>query len=339
MVMQEAIRALVDGGGIDGRLAAGALEEIMTGAATPAQIGAFLAALRVRGETPEIIAACLGVMQAHAEPVNAPNVIDICGTGGDGADTINVSTAAGFVVAAAGVRVAKHGNRAASSKCGSADVLEALGARIDLGGEQIARVIDGCGFCFLFAQRVHPAMRHVGGPRREMGVRTVFNILGPLSNPADPKRQLVGVGNRALGPLVAQALALRGIERAMIVHSEDGLDEISPSAPTHAWIVGDGAVAERDLTPEDFGLPRHALAAVAGGDAQQNAGDILAILDGSDGAKTDFVVMNAAAALWVAGRAEDLAGGVVLAREAIASGKAREVLDFYVALSQESADG
>ncbi len=339
MVMQEAIRALVDGGGIDGRLAAGALEEIMTGAATPAQIGAFLAALRVRGETPEIIAACLGVMQAHAEPVNAPNVIDICGTGGDGADTINVSTSAGFVVAAAGVRVAKHGNRAASSKCGSADVLEALGARIDLGGEQIARVIDGCGFCFLFAQRVHPAMRHVGGPRREMGVRTVFNILGPLSNPADPKRQLVGVGNRALGPLVAQALALRGIERAMIVHSEDGLDEISPSAPTHAWIVGDGAVAERDLTPEDFGLPRHALAAVAGGDAQQNAGDILAILDGSDGAKTDFVVMNAAAALWVAGRAEDLAGGVVLAREAIASGKAREVLDFYVALSQESADG
>lgn len=339
MVIQEAIRALIDGGGIDGPLAAGALEEIMTGAATPAQIGAFLAALRVRGETPEVIAACLGVMQAHAEAVNAPNVIDICGTGGDGADTINVSTAAGFVVAAAGVRVAKHGNRAASSKCGSADVLEALGARIDLGGEQIARVIDGCGFCFLFAQRVHPAMRHVGGPRREMGVRTVFNILGPLSNPADPKRQLVGVGDRALGPLVAQALALRGIERAMIVHSEDGLDEISPAAPTHAWIVGDGAVAERDLSPEDFGLPRHALAAVAGGDAGQNAGNILAILDGSDGAKADFVVMNAAAALWVAGRAEDFAGGVALAREAIASGRAREVLDFYVALTQEVADG
>lgn len=338
MVMQEAIRALVDGGGIDGSLSAGALEEIMTGTATPAQIGAFLAALRVRGETPEIIAACLGVMQAHAEPVNAPNVIDICGTGGDGSDTINVSTAAGFVVAAAGVRVAKHGNRAASSKCGSADVLEALGARIDLGGEQIARVIDECGFCFLFAQRVHPAMRHVGGPRREMGVRTVFNILGPLSNPADPKRQLVGVGNRALGPLVAQALALRGIERGLIVHSEDGLDEISPAAPTHAWVVGDGAVAERDLSPEDFGLPRHALADVAGGDAQQNAGDILAILDGGEGAKTDFVVMNAAAALWVAGRTEDFAGGVALAREAIASGRAREVLDLYVALSKEPAD-
>jgi len=339
MVIQEAIRALVDGGGIDGPLAEGALEEIMTGAATPAQIGAFLAALRVRGETPDVIAACLGVMQAHAEPVKAPNVIDICGTGGDGVDTINVSTAAGFVVAGAGVRVAKHGNRAASSKCGSADVLEELGARIDLGGEQIARVIDECGFCFLFAQRVHPAMRHVGGPRREIGVRTVFNILGPLSNPADPKRQLVGVGNRALGPLVAQALALRGIERAMIVHSEDGLDEISPAAPTHAWIVGDGAVAERDFSPEDFGLPRHALGAVACGDAEQNAGDILAILDGAEGAKTDFVVMNAAAALWVAGRAEDFAGGVALAREAIASGRAREVLDQYVGLSREASDG
>lgn len=339
MVMQEAIRALVDGGGIDGTLAAGALEEIMTGAATPAQIGAFLAALRVRGETPEVIAACLGVMQAHAEPVKAPGVIDICGTGGDGADTINVSTAGGFVVAAAGIRVAKHGNRAASSKCGSADVLEALGARIDLGGEQIARVIDSCGFCFLFAQRVHPAMRHVGGPRREIGVRTVFNILGPLSNPADPRRQLVGVGNRALGPLIAQALALRGIERAMIVHSEDGLDEISPAVATHAWVVGDGAVAERDLVPEDFGLPRHALPEVAGGDAQQNAGDILAILDGAEGAKTDFVVMNAAAALWVAGKAVDFAEGTALAREAIGSGRARDVLTHYVALSQEMADG
>ncbi len=339
MVIQEAIRALVDGGGIDGPLAAGALEEIMTGSATPAQIGAFLAALRVRGETPEIIASCLGVMQAHAEPVKAPGVIDICGTGGDGTDTINVSTAAGFVVAAAGVRVAKHGNRAASSKCGSADVLEALGARIDLGGEQIARIIESCGFCFLFAQRVHPAMRHVGGPRREMGVRTVFNILGPLSNPADPRRQLVGVGTRALGPLVAQALALRGLDRALVVHSDDGLDEISPAATTHAWVVGDGAVAERDLSPDDFGLPPHSLAEVAGGDAQQNAGDIRAILDGAEGAKTDFVVMNAAAALWVAGRADDLAAGVPLAREAIGSGRAREVLNHYVRLSLELADG
>jgi len=339
MAIQEAIRALVERGPLAGSEAAAALEEIMTGNATPAQIGAFLAAMRLRGETPEVIAAGLTVMQTHAEPCPAGDVIDICGTGGDGVDTINVSTAAGFVVAAAGVRVAKHGNRAASSKCGSADVLEALGARIDLGGEQVAKVIDGCGFGFLFAQRFHPAMRHVGGPRREMGVRTMFNILGPLSNPANPRAQLVGVGARAIGPIVAGALALRGTERAMVVHSDDGMDEISTATGTHAWIVGEGAVAERELHPEDFGLPRHPVSAVAGGDAQQNAGDILAILDGADGPKTDFVLMNAAAALYSAGTAPDFPAGVELAREAIASGRAREVLDHYVALTQELGSG
>jgi len=335
MVMQDAIRSLVDGGGIEPEMAASALEEIMTGSATPAQIGAFLAALRVRGETPPVIAAGLRVMQKHAENCPVDDVIDICGTGGDGIDTINVSTAAGFVVAGAGVRVAKHGNRAASSKCGSADVLEALGARIDLGGEQVAKVINGCGFGFLFAQRFHPAMRHVGGPRREMAVRTVFNILGPLSNPANPRAQLVGVGARAFGPVVAEALALRGMQRAIVVHSNDGLDEISTQATTHAWIVGEGAVVEQDFGPGDFGLPNHALAEVAGGDAAQNSGDILAILDGAEGPKTDFVVMNAAAALFVAGKAADFPAGVNLAREAIGSGRAREVLDHYVALTQE----
>jgi anthranilate phosphoribosyltransferase len=333
--VQDAIKALVDGGGIAGPGAALALEEIMTGNATPAQIGAFLAALRVRGETPEIISACLEVMHRHAEPVNTPDVIDICGTGGDGVDTINVSTAAGFVVAGAGVRVAKHGNRAASSKCGSADVLEALGAKIDLSGEQIAKVIDGCGFCFLFAQRMHPAMRHVGGPRREMGVRTVFNILGPLSNPANPARQLVGVGSRALGPLVAEALALRGVERAMVIHSEDGMDEISPAAPTQVWLAAEGAVAESVMTPADFGVLPSSLEAIAGGDAEQNAGDILAILDGHEGPKTDFVLMNAGAALFVAGRAADVKEGVQIARDSIGSGRARDVLDDYVALTKE----
>ncbi len=337
MVIQDAIRALVERGPLTGAEAAAALEEIMTGNATPAQIGAFLAGMRLRGESPEVIAAGLTVMQTHAEPCRVENVIDICGTGGDGIDTINVSTAAGFVVAAAGVRVAKHGNRAASSRCGSADVLEALGARIDLGGEQVARVINECGFGFLFAQRFHPAMRHVGGPRREMAVRTMFNILGPLSNPANPRAQLVGVGARAIGPIVAEALALRGAGRAIVVHSNDGLDEISPAAPTHAWVVGEGAVAEREIGPADFGLSEYPLAAVAGGDAPQNAGDILAILDGADGPKADFVLMNAAAALYAAGRAADFVEGVGIGREAIASGRAREVLDHYVALTQEVA--
>ncbi len=337
-MIQDAIRALIERGALTGSETAAALEEIMTGNATPAQIGAFLGAMRIRGENAEAIAAGLTVMQTHAEPCRVANVIDICGTGGDGIDTINVSTAAGFVVAATGVRVAKHGNRAASSRCGSADVLEALGARIDLGGEQVARVIEGCGFGFLFAQRFHPAMRHVGGPRREMSVRTMFNILGPLSNPANPRAQLVGVGAREIGPVVADALALRGMGRAMVVHSSDGLDEISPAATTHAWIVGEGAVQEREISPADFGLAENSLASVAGGEAETNAGDILAILDGADGPKTDFVLMNAAASLYVAGRCDDFAGGMDVAREAIASGRAREVLDHYVALTQDVAD-
>ena len=201
MVIQEAIRALVDGGSITGDEAAAALEEIMTGSATPAQIGAFLAGMRMRGETPEVIAAGLGVTARHAEPVDVADVMDIVGTGADGWDTFNVSTAAALVVAGAGVRVAKHGNRAASSKCGSADVLEALGASLDLDGPGAARVLEGCGFVFLFAQRFHPAFRHVGGPRREIGIRTMFNLLGPLSNPARPSRMLVGVGARAFGPV------------------------------------------------------------------------------------------------------------------------------------------
>lgn len=338
-MIQDAIRALVDRGPLTGPEAAAALEEIMTGNATPAQIGAFLAAMRVRGETPEAIAAGLTVMQTHAEPCLVTDVIDICGTGGDGIDTINVSTASGFVVAGAGVRVAKHGNRAASSKCGSADVLEALGARIDLGGEQVAKVINGCGFGFLFAQRFHPAMRHVGGPRREIAVRTMFNILGPLSNPAKPRAQLVGVGSRAIGPIVAEALALRGPGRSMVVHSDDGMDEISTGSGTHVWMVGDGAVVERDIRPGDFGLVEHPLSAISGGEAPKNAGDILAILDGAEGAKTDFVLMNAAASLFVAGSAGDFGEGVTIARESIASGRAREVLDHYVSLTQEVGGG
>lgn len=339
MVMQEAIKALVDGPGLSPALATGAMEEIMAGDATPAQIGAFLAALRVRGETAEVVAACSAVMQAHAEPVPVEDVIDICGTGGDGIDTFNVSTAAGFVVAAAGGRVAKHGNRAMSSKCGSADILEALGARTDLGGEQVARVIEGCGFGFLFAQRFHPAMKHVAGPRRELGVRTVFNMLGPLTNPARPRGQLAGVGAKALAPIMAEAFALRGMERAMVVHSADGLDEISPAGVTFAWIAGEGAVSEREISPADFGLPVHPLESVLGGDPAHNAGLLLAVLDGAEGPVTDFVVMNAAAACFVAGLAPDFASGARLAHEAVASGRAREVLDHYVSLTNEIADG
>ncbi len=339
MVIQAALRSLIEDRTLSGADFTAALEEIMGGAATPAQIGAFLAALRVCGETPEMIAGGLGVMEKHAEPVNVKDVVDICGTGGDGIDTFNVSTAAGFVVAAAGARVAKHGNRAASSKCGSADVLEALGAKIDLGGEQVAHAINECGFAFLFAQRFHTAMRHVGGPRREIGVRTVFNLLGPLSNPARPRAQLVGVGANEIGPLVAQTLLLRGMPRAMVVHSAEGLDEISTAGVTYAWQIEGGALRERELQPSDFGLPTHPLSAVAGGNPEQNAGTMLAVMDGADGAVTDFVVMNAAAGCYIAGLANDLQQGAEMAKEAIVSGRAREVLDHYVALTRELSVG
>lgn len=339
MVMQAAIRALVESNNLTGAQAAEALEEIMTGAATPAQIGAFLAGLRMRGETPEIIAACLEVTERHAEFVPVDDVVDIVGTGGDGMDTFNVSTTAALVVAGAGIRVAKHGNRAASSKCGSADVLEALGANLDLSGEQAASVIERCGFCFLFAQRFHPAFRHVGGPRRELGTRTIFNVLGPLTNPARPRAMLVGVGARALGPVMAEAFRLRGLSRALVIHSAEGLDEISPEGVTFGWAVADGAVSQVEIRPADFGLPSHPVSTVIGGDATQNSGALLAVLDGSDGPVTDFVLMNAAAALVTAGAAKDYPAGVQIARDSIGSGRAREVLDSYIALSKEAAIG
>ena len=201
-------------------------------------------------------------------------------------------------------------------------------------GEQAAQVIDGAGFCFLFAQRFHPAMRHAGGPRRELGVRTIFNILGPLANPARPRAMLAGVGARPFGPLMAETFRLRGLERAIVVHSEDGLDEISTAAPTHAWFVERGRVEERHLSPADFGLPGHPLAAVVGGDPGHNAGLMQAVLDGGEGPITDFVLMTASAALYTAGTTADLQEGVALARESIASGQAREALDRYVSLSQ-----
>jgi len=333
--IQEAIGALVDGGGIEPDAAAAALETIMSGEATEAQIGAFLAGMRLQGETPEVVAACWGVMERHAEPCAAGNVVDLCGTGGDGADTFNVSTAAGFVVAGAGARVAKHGNRAASSNCGSADLLEALGARIDLGGEGVARVIEQCGFGFLFAQRFHPAMRHVGGPRRELGTRTIFNVLGPISNPAQPRAQLTGVGSAHLGPLFAEAFRIRGLDRAVIVHSEDGLDEISPATSTHAWILEGGEVREEELAPATFGIEGGSLDEVAGGTPEENAATLRAILAGQGGPVADFVTLNAAAGCWAAGLADSFAEGAALARQSLASGRARVVAESYVRLTQE----
>lgn len=335
--MRAAIAALLDGGGIEPARAAAALEAIMAGEAEDAQIGAFLAGMRAHGETPAVVAACWDVMERHAEPVPVEGAVDLCGTGGDGADTFNVSTAAAFVAAGAGARVAKHGNRAASSRCGSADLLEALGARIDLGGEAVARIIEACGFGFLFAQRLHPAMRHAAAARRALGARTIFNVLGPISNPAKPRAQLTGVGAAHLGPLVAEVFRLRGLERAAVVHSMDGLDEISPAAPTAAWILEHGAVREQELTPEAFGLEGCALDGVAGGSPEENAETLRAVLAGAEGPAATFTTLNAAAGCWAAGLAGSFAEGAALARESIASGRARAVMERYVALTREAA--
>ena len=336
MVMPEALAALIDEGHLPGDLAGRAMQAIMSGEATPSQMGAYLGALRVRGESAEVIAASAAVMREHAEPIPVDDVIDVVGTGGDGFDTFNVSTAAAIVVAAAGGRVAKHGNRAMSSKTGSADILEALGAKTDLGGEAVARVIDTCGFCYVFAQRFHPAMRHVGPTRREMGVRTLFNLLGPLTNPAKPRASLVGVASAGHASLIAEAFAMRG-DRAIIVRSQDGLDEISPAAPTSAWVVENGSVQERLLQPANFGVQAHPLTAVAGSDAESNARAMKALFAGEQGAVHDFVVMNAAAALVVAGLAPDFRSGAELAASTLASDKPAGVLARYIALSQQES--
>ena len=335
MVMQEALKALIDDGALTADLAGRSMETIMKGEATDAQIGAYLAALRARGESADVIAASAKVMQDHAEVIPVDDVIDVVGTGGDGVDTFNVSTAAALVVAGAGGRVAKHGNRAMSSKTGSADVLEALGAKTDLGGEAVAKVINECGFCYVFAQRFHPAMRFVGPARRELGVRTIFNLLGPLTNPARPRAGLIGVSSLAHAPLVAQAFALRGVSPVIVVRSSEGMDEISPAAVTQAWVVRDGKVTEQELQPSDFGLIAHSLDSVKGGEAAENAETMRSVLSGAHGPVYDFVLINASAALVAAGIANDWKNGVDAARESIGSGKAGQVLDRYIALTQE----
>ncbi len=318
--------------------AAGAMADIMEGAATPAQIGAFLAALRLKGETIDEITGMARVMRQHALRVSyAGHLIDTCGTGGDGANTFNVSTAAAFVAAAAGVGVAKHGNRAASSACGSADVLEALGARIELTPEQVAACLAECGVGFMFAPAFHPAMRYAGPVRRDLGVRTVFNVLGPLTNPACAQGQLLGVPSADLVEKMATALGRLGTEHALVVHSDDGLDELSLAAPTLVCEVSVSGIHSYRVTPEELGLERAPRAAVLGGDPEQNARMMRAVLGGAEGPMFDYTLLNAAAALVVGGGAADLTAGVVRAREILLAGSALDVLDRFVSATQRFA--
>jgi anthranilate phosphoribosyltransferase len=308
-----------------------AMVSVMAGEATPAQLGALLAVLAVRGETVDEIAGFAAAMRAAAVPVIvADGAIDTCGTGGDRSGSFNISTVAAIVAAAAGARVAKHGNRAASSTCGSADVLEALGVKIDLGPESVAECVGEIGVGFMFAPRFHPAMRHAGPVRREIGIRTIFNVLGPLANPAGVKRQLLGVPSAALGERMVTVLRELGAERALVVHSADGLDEISPSGPTRTWELRDGAIRQGELTPEDAGLERAPRDSVRGGDSATNAGIARAVLSGAarEGART-AVLLNAGAACYVAGLSRDVRGGVGLAAHAIESGAAMATLEAW----------
>jgi len=309
---------------------------IMDGQVTPAQVGAVLVALRMKGETVEEIVGAAEAMRARATPVVTRRrpVVDTCGTGGDGSGSFNISTAAAFVVAAAGVCVAKHGNRAVSSACGSADVLEALGVRIDLGPVEAGRCLDEAGIAFLFAPRYHPAMKHAAGPRREIGARTVFNLLGPLANPVGANRQLLGAYSAEAARLLAEALVQLGSERALVVHGHGGLDELALTGPNQVFEVRDGQLSAYEMTPEEAGLKRRAAPRLEGGDPARNAALLRAVLAGEEGDPLDAVLFNAGAALLVAGRVERVEDGVAEARNLVRSGAAGERLDMLQRLSQ-----
>ncbi|MBD03313.1 MAG: anthranilate phosphoribosyltransferase [Gemmatimonadetes bacterium] len=328
-MIQAAIGRLIAGESLDRDEARGVMEQIMSGDATDAQIGGFLMALRAKGETIDEIAGFAETMRAKATQITggkAP-LVDTCGTGGDASGTFNISTTVAFVVAGAGLTVAKHGNRAMSSRCGSADVLAQLGVNVEATPDQVGHCLDEAGIGFLFAPALHGAMKHAIGPRKELGTRTVFNVLGPLTNPAGAKRQLIGVFAPDLTETMAGVLGALGSERAFVVHGHDGLDELTLTGPSRVTELADGATKTYDVTPEDFGLQRVSVDQLAGGDAAQNAAILTSILDGELGPAADVVVMNAAAAIVAGGVSQDLASGVKVARDSIEFGKARASLD------------
>jgi anthranilate phosphoribosyltransferase len=332
-----ALNRVIDGHDLSREEARDAMTTIMEGEATPAQIGAFLVALRIKGETADEIAGCAEAMREHVLPVHPSrqDLVDTAGTGGDGAQTLNISTAAALVAAAAGAGVAKHGNRAVSSASGSADVLEALGFRLELPPERIERSIDELGFGFLFAQAHHPAMKHAAPVRRELATRTVFNVLGPLTNPAGARAQVVGVYSPELVPTIAEVLARLGARRAFVVHGAFGIDELSPAGPNLVYEVEDGRVWKAPIDPLDLGVPRCAPEELRGGSPEDNARTIREVFDGREGGIRDAIVLNAAGAIAAAGTAKTLREALPVAREAIDSGVAGGRLEQLIAFTRE----
>ncbi len=335
MTVQEALARLLDGHDLSREQARAVMNEVMSGDATPAQIGGLLVALRLKGETADEIAGCAEAMRAHVLTVRPQrdDLVDTAGTGGDGARTINISTAAALVAAAAGAGVAKHGNRAVSSSSGSADVLEALGFKLELPPARIERSIDELGFGFLFAPTHHPAMRHAAPVRTELATRTVFNVLGPLTNPAGARAQVVGVYAPSLVRTIADVLAQLGARRAFVVHGAGGIDELSPAGPNLVCEVVDGGVHERKIDPLELGVPRCAPDELRGGSADENAVAIRRVFQGGDGGQRSAILLNAAGAIAAAGHAADLREGLELAREAVDSGAAAARLDELIEFS------
>ena len=335
MDMQSAIRAVTESCDLSREQMTSVMRLIMTGEATQAQIGGFLVGLRMKGETVDEIAAAAGVMRDLAAGVklSGPHLVDTCGTGGDAAGTFNISTASAFVVAAAGGKVAKHGNRSISSKSGSADVLEAAGVNLELNPEQVARCVNEVGVGFMFAPKHHGAMKHAIGPRREMGVRTIFNVLGPLTNPAGAPNQVLGVYSDAWVEPLAQVLQQLGSEHVLVVHAEDGMDEISIGASTHVAELREGEIRDYYITPEEFGFKRTDISVLAVDGAQQSLHVIREIFNNEAGPARDIVALNAGAAIYAADLATSLAEGIQLALEVIASGAARAKLDALIEIS------
>lgn len=338
MMIKEAISRAVAGQSLAEKEAEQVMDEIMTGQASPAQIAALLTAMRFKGETIEEITGFARSMRRHATPVRSrhPLLVDTCGTGGDGANTFNISTIAAFVLAGAGVPVAKHGNRSVSSRCGSADVLEALGVNLELSPADLEECLDRVGIAFLFAPVLHKAMKYAAGPRREIGIRTVFNVLGPLTNPAGAKAQIIGVYSAELVPVIARVLARLGTKRAFVVHGAGGLDEISPAGPAVVAEVREEEIREYSLDPADYGFSYVPVEALAGGSPEHNAALAREILRGAPGPCRDTVLLNAALGLVAAGKAGDLAGGLALAAASIDSGAAAGKLDELVAFTRRA---
>ena len=336
-MIKEVISKVIAGEDLAGDEAYNVMNEIMEGQATDAQIAAFVIALRLKGETVDEITGFTRVMREKATRINhkAENVVDTCGTGGDGTHTFNISTAAAIISAAAGATVAKHGNRSVSSSCGSADVLKELGVNIEIEKEKVEECIDAVGIGFLFAPLLHKAMKYAIGPRREIGIRTVFNILGPLTNPAGAKAQLLGVYDEALTETMAAVLGNLGSTHVFVVHGRDGLDEISITSPTKVSELKDGAISNYTIEPEDFDLPMADLESIKGGDPAANAKIVKDVLSGVPGPRRDIAVLNAAAVLTAADIAGGIAEGIKTAQEAINSGKAAEKLQALIEFTQK----